>query len=352
MTAVNADKPIGLVVIGRNEARHLSRALSPELVRRTAAIYVDSGSTDRSAETAESLGATVHELDPAHPFSPARARYEGAAVLMKKHPEIEFIQFLDGDCELHENWIERAKVALSAEHDIAIVCGRLEERYPDASVYNRLSAMQWNNVTGDIAACGGIFLARRGCYEKSGGFDSRLITGEEADLCSRIRQDGGRIVRLDVPMAVHDSELLHFRQWWSRAVWGGYGGALKVMARRDSSMVERLRQLHQRLTWPILVPMVGLISMLCMVWSIWFGAIPLLIIAAYVLLFVRIAVDQLQHQDSIRDASVYAAFCILRKFAVAAGFLQFFLTRKSNDKRPDPHGSPASPVGAGQSSSS
>jgi len=64
-----------------------------------AIIYVDSGSADGSVALASSLGLSVVQLDMRMPFTAARARNEGYRRLRELHPELEYVFFVDGDCE-------------------------------------------------------------------------------------------------------------------------------------------------------------------------------------------------------------------------------------------------------------
>ena len=89
---------VGVVVIGRNEGQRLLDCLRGVLLHRSTVLYVDSGSTDGSPDNARALGVAVLQLDAARPFSAARARNEGAQALLKQHPDLAFVQFLDGDC--------------------------------------------------------------------------------------------------------------------------------------------------------------------------------------------------------------------------------------------------------------
>ena len=75
------------------------------------------------------------------PFTAARARNQGTMRLREIAPEVEFIQFVDGDCEIIDGWLERAMASLVAAPTVAVVCGRLRERYPDKSIYNLLCDM-------------------------------------------------------------------------------------------------------------------------------------------------------------------------------------------------------------------
>jgi glycosyltransferase involved in cell wall biosynthesis len=96
---------IGIVAIGRNEGERLKRCLASISDCARAVVYVDSGSTDGSAQAARELGAVVVELDLSIPFTAARARNEGVARLLELYPQIEFVQFVDGVFEIVPGWI-------------------------------------------------------------------------------------------------------------------------------------------------------------------------------------------------------------------------------------------------------
>ena len=66
---------IAIVAIGRNEGERLKSCLRAAMGGARTVIYVDSGSTDGSADFARAAGCDVLEMEP--PFSAARARNEG-----------------------------------------------------------------------------------------------------------------------------------------------------------------------------------------------------------------------------------------------------------------------------------
>ena len=88
-------------------------------------------------------GRRVVELDPARPFTAARARNEGVAALTAAGIAPDYLQFVDGDCTLDPDWLATAVAFLHAHPEVAVVCGRRRERYPEASVYNRLCDREW-----------------------------------------------------------------------------------------------------------------------------------------------------------------------------------------------------------------
>lgn len=146
---------VAIVAIGRNEGGRLKACLraagvssapvSSYLNAPTVA-YVDSGSSDGSADYARSVGCRVVELDASLPFTAARARNEGFACVIESAPDTEFVQFVDGDCELEQGWIEAAVAALTGKVDAGLVCGHVREIHPAASVFNRLCDLEWRQA--------------------------------------------------------------------------------------------------------------------------------------------------------------------------------------------------------------
>ena len=99
---------LGVVIIGRDEGQRLRRCLESLSGDVPNVVYVDSGSTDQSVAVAQSFGADVVMLDDSLPFSAARARNAGFKRLLTVAPEVEHVQFLDGDCAVLAGWFEAA----------------------------------------------------------------------------------------------------------------------------------------------------------------------------------------------------------------------------------------------------
>ena len=111
---------IGAVVIGRNEGQRLISCLESLLNCIEYIVYVDSGSLDNSLQEAEKRGVKCVSLDMSEAFTAARARNEGAECLLKEYPKIDYIQFVDGDCELQPNWIDLAQSFLGGNRQFAV----------------------------------------------------------------------------------------------------------------------------------------------------------------------------------------------------------------------------------------
>lgn len=304
---------VGVVVIGRNEGRRLVDCLNSIKAVTDNIIYVDSGSSDNSVGIAERIGATVVRLDMSRSFTAARARNEGFSALKSLLRDVRFVQFIDGDCILVPNWLPRATVFLKEHVDVAVVCGRRRERFPAASIYNRLCDLEWDTPVGEAMACGGDSLVRTSAFEEAGGYLSRVMAGEEPELCIRLREGGWKIWRLDAEMTLHDAAMTKFSQWWLRAVRSGYGFA----------EVTRLHRNSKSRLWPRAIPS-ALFWAACLPASIVLAAIVHPMFLCGILIYPLQAWRIAGRAGGSENAWAYAGLILASKFAQAQGILKYY----------------------------
>ncbi len=249
---------VAAIVIGRNEGERLVRCLTSLQGKAAPIVYVDSGSTDGSVEAAKALGADVLNLDMSRPFTAARARNAGLGRLKELGSDAPFVQLIDGDCEMQEGWIETARNYLKAQPKVAMVAGRLRERFPEATIWNRLADAEWDTATGDVAAVGGISMLRRAAADEKGGFREDLIAGEEPEFCLRLRRRGWRIHRLPDEMAWHDIAMTKVSQWWKRCKRCGHAYAEGAALHGAGPERYRVRETIRSLAWGAGVPLLAL----------------------------------------------------------------------------------------------
>lgn len=245
---------VGVVVIGRNEGERLCRCLRSVAALGARRVYVDSGSADGSVQAAVALGAKVVSLDMTKPFTAARSRNAGLQALLAACPDLEFVHFIDGDCELLPQWLESALAFLARHPDVVVVAGRRRERYPDASIYNRLCDIEWNTPTGEARAVGGDALFRVRPLVQAGGYRDSLIAGEEPELCLRLRRAGGRVWRIDADMTWHDAAIARFSQWWRRTKRSGYAFAQGAHLHGAAPERHFVRETRRALAWGAVLP--------------------------------------------------------------------------------------------------
>ena len=307
---------MGVVVIGRNEGQRLMRCL--QSVRGTASriVYVDSGSTDGSAAKARALGAEVVELDMRRPFTAALARNAGWRRLLEIAPDTAAVHFLDGDCEVVPGWLEIAQQTLRERPDLAVVCGRRRERFPEASAFNRQCEIEWNAGVGEVRSCGGDALMRVQALQAVGGYRDDLIAGEEPELCVRLRAAGWKIWRVGRDMVWHDAAMVHWSQWWKRSKRAGHAFAEGAFLHGAPPERHYVAEERRALAWGAALPLVILVL----------GAlnpIGFLLLLVYPLQMLRLA---LRPQPAAREAGAAwsrAFFLVAGRFPEAAGVLLF-----------------------------
>lgn len=312
---------IGVVAIGRNEGERLRRCLESLVGSVECLVYVDSGSTDDSVAMAQAKGAVVVELERDIPFTAARARNAGFARLREMNAGIELVQFVDGDCEVVSGWLPAAEEAILADPQVAVVCGRRRERFPDASIYNRLCDIEWDTPVGLANACGGDALMRVEPIRQVGGYNPDLIAGEEPDLCLRLRQRDWKILRIDAEMTLHDAAITQFRQWWRRTLRSGHAyaeGAARHGHEPERHSVKSVRSIW---LWGLGLPLVAL------GFAPFTAGASLLLLGGYLVLGVRIYLSARRRGRPASHARVYAAACVVGKVPQALGQLLYWKKR-------------------------
>lgn len=306
----------GVVVIGRNEGQRLLLCLDSILRSGVPCVYVDSQSTDNSVLEAQKLNITTVELDNSAPINASRARNSGFEKIIELYPVLEYIHFIDGDCELNLDWLPKAAKAFEKNSDIAIMCGRLHEKHRDKSIYKRLCDMDWYTPPGVIERCGGIFTVRKNVFSELKGFDSSLIAGEEPEFCLRLSKTGRKILAIDENMGTHDSAMYHFSQWWQRCVKVGFGYA------NGAQWGSWQRQVRSALVLGITLPLFILMG------SLFITPYFLILFGLYAVHIFRIYKNDVDiGSSSTYDKSLYALFCVLAKFPESQGVIGYFVNR-------------------------
>nr|WP_274636855.1 glycosyltransferase [Microbacterium bovistercoris] len=205
-----ADEPIivSVVIPAHNADATLDAQLESlaqqQVSYRWEVLVSDNGSSDATADTAERWSGQIpilRVIDSSMRRGASSARNLGATAARGK-----ILLFCDADDVTAPGWVEHMADSL-AEHDL--VGGVLENnalRRPGAiSVSWEASAeIRLRYWTRYEAGSGSNLGIRRAVFDEIGGFDERLITGEDVDLCWRAQLGGHSFAR------VHDA-VVHSR---------------------------------------------------------------------------------------------------------------------------------------------
>jgi glycosyltransferase involved in cell wall biosynthesis len=176
-----------LVVPAYNEEQYLPRLLdSVEVARRAygggpsavETIVADNASTDATAAIAEERGCRVARVEKR---AIASARNGGAALASG-----EVVCFVDADSRLHPATFDRIDVVLQP-HVVAGATGVRPERWSAgfAATWALFIPFVWMTRMDT-----GVVFCRRVDFEAIGGYDERLLFGEDVDFLLRLRRLG------------------------------------------------------------------------------------------------------------------------------------------------------------------
>ncbi|MGC5698733.1 glycosyltransferase [Pseudomonas sp. NFXW11] len=220
---------ISVIVPMYNEARHITRTLdSVILAARVAAvdcelIVVDNGSTDQGPQRARELGARVL-LCPGLCIGALRNRGAAAATG-------DCLAFLDADIEVPANWLQLWQQALAtgSTEVFALDCAAPGHAPWFARAWQRRSLagnrqprlLHWLPTPN--------LCLQRYWFERVGGFDEQLRTGEDKDFGLRLHAAGARQLSLAQPQVLH---------WGFEGSWAEWAGKERW---RQGSHVQLLR---------------------------------------------------------------------------------------------------------------
>lgn len=315
---------LGIVAIGRNEGERLRRCLESAAFASALLVYVDSGSTDGSVEVAHQYSAVVVDLDLSIPFTAARARNAGFKRLFELAPTVQYVQFVDADCEIVGGWLDAAMEFLGSKSDVAVVGGRRRERYRNASIYNLVCDIEWRGTVGQVNQCGGDAMIRVDALQSIGGYREVLIAGEEMEMCSRLRRAGWKIWSLDVEMTVHDAAMYKFGQWWTRAKRTGFVYAESVRLYWRDNQCFGLRESISVWLWVLGIPGIALAL------SAWSVRNAIAVFMLYPAQYVRL---MLRGKHSCKENAIYAMLLMLAKYPQLFGQLSYLRQLLSGRRR-------------------
>jgi len=176
---------ISVVIPAHQEERYVAQTLRAlRTTRPLETIVVANGCTDTTAAVARAEGACVLETAVA---GVSRARNAGAAIGTG-----DVLLFLDADTVLAPGALDAIADAVPARADYGTCRIRADVPTLRATVATTLLAIG-HRIAGTSL---GVLFCTRSLFERAGGFDERLVAGEDNELNARLRRLGGRRVYL------------------------------------------------------------------------------------------------------------------------------------------------------------
>jgi glycosyltransferase involved in cell wall biosynthesis len=211
---------ISIVIPMFNEARHIGRTLLAAQKAAHAAnvecelIVVDNGSSDQGPHIARQFGAQVLML-PGLLIGALRNR--GTAIATG-----EWLAFIDADIEMPESWLKPLfDIEGSGQADVFALDLHTPAEAPwYATAWQkrtlRVSSQTSHAVTWLPSAN---LLMRRRWFDKVGGFNESLRTGEDKEFTLRLHEQGARLLSINDNVALHWGYEMNWREWMGKELW-------------------------------------------------------------------------------------------------------------------------------------
>lgn len=176
-------------------------------------IVVDNGSTDRSVQKAKKFPIILISSQEKYVSG---VRNDGARLANGS-----LLCFVDSDCAVGRGWLTTAVEILSRHGVGAAGSGYQLPESPHWIEKAWLTESKIEERSVSFIPCGNLII-RREAFEEVGGFDEKLSSCEDADICERLITASYSIINSTKIESVHLRNPKTLGGFWGKEVWYGY----------------------------------------------------------------------------------------------------------------------------------
>ena len=215
---------VSVIIPALNEEKYITQCLTSILngsypIQHVEIIVVDGGSRDQTPRLAMAAGAKVITLKGA---TVAAMRNEGA-----QKATGTILAFIDADCIAHREWLAEGVRSLAQE---ACITGSFHDIPADGSWVEKawFVTRQKGRVPSSHINTSNLFVTRE-LFENLGGFNQKLITGEDTEFSARAKKQVA-VISDDKIQVIHLANPKTIAEFFRREIWHGLGalGSFKV----------------------------------------------------------------------------------------------------------------------------
>lgn len=216
---------VSIIIPMKNEEHNIRLCLDSILANsfpreKYELICVDNGSLDRTVEVAEKYTKNVYQL-PGKTIS--ALRNYGAQIAQGA-----YLAFIDADCIADRSWLEAASLYLGNE---TVVCFGSTPAIPSDATWVQETWHLNKQARRDVQDVEWLesmnLFVKKDVFLECGGFNEKLETCEDVDLCYRIGQKY-KIISDKRIRVVHLGEAKTLREFFKKEIWRGRGNLTGV----------------------------------------------------------------------------------------------------------------------------
>ncbi len=250
-------KKVSIIIPTYNEEKYLPACLESILnlnypKKYIEIIVVDNGSTDNTREIAKSCGVTVLCDD--------LLNVSGLRSLGVAKSTGEIITFVDADCVVSKEWLNKASIYFK---DLSVAAWGGPPILPKEPTWvqktwflirkkeNRVQDVDWLETMN--------LFVRKEQFTAIGGFDKSLVTCEDVDFSYRIRKYG-RIVSDSRIEVIHLGEAANIKEFIRKEIWRGRSNMQGILS--HGLVLKEIPSLSLPFYFGIMIPVLLLVSLL------------------------------------------------------------------------------------------
>jgi len=268
-------------------------------------ICIDNGSTDRTMEVASGYTKNLYQLPDT---TISALRNYGA-----QRAQGEYLAFIDSDCTADKSWLQSASMYFGSE---SIICFGSTPDIPSDATWVQKTWYLSKQIRSDVQRVEWLesmnLIVKKEVFLEVGGFNEKLETCEDVDLCYRIGQKY-RIISDKKIRVVHLGEAKTLGEFFRKEMWRGKGNlrGLKEHGLKFKEIPSIVLPLHYLLLPPIFL-------LLILAYGTLFAIISLLVLLAGPPLLVSIYVTGRMSKYSyvFKASTVYLVYFIARAISL------------------------------------
>jgi glycosyltransferase involved in cell wall biosynthesis len=193
-------------------------SLSVELLAEDEVIVVDNGSTDHSVSIVSQFQEMNVKLLTLEVGNVSAVRNFGA-----QHAKGDILAFIDSDCLVQSGWRSASLRKLHGSDESIVATGSKCFVPKDVPWFTRTWFAQ-RRPDGDVIYINsGNFIIKKSVFQSIKGFNDTLVTGEDSEICLRLRQAGYRVVEDAAIAVVHLGNPKTLTAFFQQQKWHALG---------------------------------------------------------------------------------------------------------------------------------